>query len=140
MNYNEIKKGNNSMNAIEKYNLLQNLIDDVFQLTNTYKNNMEYDYLDDFVKLIMVHGLLTQAQVLVRTEILIWNIYNNCTQENDKKGEEIALSGFGDFEKHIMAPCIKDLLDLAKTWEFEDYRARNYQSELKDSMKLLWDI
>ena len=128
------------MNATEKYNLLQNHIDDIFQLLNTYKSNMMYDYLDDYVKLIMIQGMLTTAQELVRSESLIYIMLDNCIQENDEKGKTIVFRGFMDYAKNMVTPCVKDLLEVANTWEFEDYKSRSFQNDLKGSMKLLWDI
>ena len=61
----------------------------------------------------------------------------DCIDAKNEKGREITVSGGISFRQNILIPLVKDLFDISKTWRFDDYRAINFQSDLRDAMRLL---
>lgn len=46
---------------------------------------------------------------------------------------------FNGFTKYILMGSIDTLIDCSRSWSFEDYRARNFQDELRQKMTMLKD-
>ena len=121
----------------EKCNLVQVLIDYSFGLLHSFQNNLEIELLDDYTRLVMVNGMLQRLQDLIHTENIFYSMIGDCIDAKNEKGKEITVSGGRIFQQNILIPLVEDLFDVSKTWKFDDYRAINFQSDLRDTMKLL---
>ena len=115
------------------YAMLNKLLDDCIKLRDTFFHDLSVGDNDYANLRIYLERLLSIKQLMLIESDFVILLLEISDTENDKALflVEKALHNFVDV--HLL-PSIDRLIEISKTWRFEDYRAINFQQEVKEKM------
>ena len=122
------------------------LINDLLGHVDSILDSMEDDtYINknDWCLLRRLQEKLWALGSLLFTEnkfdVALYEIEKMKNSEEDSKWSFPLEKSFNLFIKEDLFKEIKILIDCSRSWSFEDYRARNFQDELRQKMTMLRD-
>ena len=119
---------------LAKHNLL---------IANSLATDEDSD-VNDWCRLCRLGDMLVALHHLILAEKLFGNaLYGEMekmkTSEEDSKWTFPVEKAFNDFAKNILFNDLEQILNFSRSWKFKDYRARNFQNELRQKMEKVRD-
>lgn len=127
----------------DRLQLINDLVDHVDSILDSMEDDT-YINKDDWCLLYRLQEKLWALGSLLFTEnkfdVALYEIKNMRQSDEDSKWSFPLEKSFNLFIKEHLFAEIKILIDCSRSWSFEDYRARNFQNELRQKMEMLRDL
>lgn len=131
-------------NPIERRDLVIELLQHLNSVSDSIHEKDFLDYILDVRMLDRIGEKLLALFDLLRAEnsfgyALDVEMEKMKTSEEDSKWTFPVEKALNYFTKDVLFENIKVLIDVSRSWEFDDYRARNFQNDLRQKMEMLRD-
>lgn len=119
----------------------QSIIDSMVKsLSNSRR--LDVDEVNDWANLKFLRDRLMSLFLLMRAEKEFGSLFGEIKEMANSDKEEVKWSlpiigSLRNFVKDVLLELVEDIITASRSNNFEDYRARNFQSDLSRDMKML---
>lgn len=129
---------------LPRFDDLKELINYASNIIDSMTNEDDISTVNDWVKLSRIREKLLKLFDLFRVETdfvsVLFEMDKMKISEEDSKWSFPSEKFFKTFRKKIILDDIEQLVDISKSWRFDDYRSQNFQNELRQKMEVLREI
>ena len=121
----------------DTFDIISNLTYQSIELANAFvKDNSD---VDDWCMMCRIGEKLRGLQGLLRAEndfgAALYEMKKIKSSDEDEKFIFIVDKRMHSYLKDVLIPFVEDILKRSRTLRFEDYRARNFQNDLRRAME-----
>ena len=128
--------------ADDRYELVNELLRHLGSVDDAIQMKAVMDYIVDQELLWVIRERLISLSILMNTGnnfgyVLFIELEEMKTSDEDSKWTFPLEKVFNGFIKGAILPCIDSLIEVSRSWNLDDYRARDFQSKLRQKMEML---